>query len=905
VTIKDAGLPPNIGEFVDSFSGRACYGLGDIMGGYNERELDPASRPLTTFETVLGRLQLTRLPQGATNSVAVYQAQMTWILQEEIPDHVGIFIDDGGIKGPTSTYKNEKLLENPGMRRFVWEYAITLEQILFRIEEAGLTISGEMFACCVPALDIVGHIVSLEGRIMSKQKVNKILSWPTPRTKKDNRGFLGLCVYVRMFIMNFSAVALPLRRLTRLDVNFEWDNAAEDSFVLLKQIVGEEIFLKNLEYGEGAGKITLAVDSSFIAAGEVLMQEDKEGVMRPVIYESVGFSKRESRYSQSKLELCGVAKTLKKLQTILWGQHFELQVDTKALIEMINTPSLPSAPMTRWVAFIQLYFSFDLVHKPGKTFTMPDSLSRRPRDDDEEEPTEFDKEEAWVTPHPGLGAKESILAMYLPNQMEVNLTTLGLGIKKNKQKGFWKKMNEYLLNWRRPENCSDAEYVKIKRRSPNYFVEEEQLKKRKIPYNQVVVSDPAIENQILKSLHEDLGHRGMAKTYRRVKERFWWEGMKKMARKWVQTCDACQKQSKDLPKEEGIPTSTSTLFQRIVMDAVHVKAGRWKYMVVARDNFSGWAETVGLTKLKSKTIASWFISEWVCWYGIPKEVTVDGGGEFKKELQRAVKKTGIKMRIVTPYYPEAQGMIERGHKEIKDALIKMCGENGSKWKDYLPLVTFADPISTKQTTGYTPFELQFGQPAVLPVDLELRSYLSVAWTKVKTTSDLLSIRADQLAQREENIEKAKEKLKKAREQSVKYWDKRLAHRIQQPLNPGDLVLVYDKALENQWGLLFKNRWNGPYRVVEQINDGPYKLEELDGTHLARRYAASQVKRLFPRGEPLDKDRQNKDTEEQQDEQEEEQEENQDSNQIEEDEENEDGIEDEENEEDEEEAEVRS
>jgi hypothetical protein len=66
VTIKDAGLPPKIEEFVDSFSGRACYRLWDIMGGYDERELDPVSRPLTTFETVLGRLQLTRIPQGAT-----------------------------------------------------------------------------------------------------------------------------------------------------------------------------------------------------------------------------------------------------------------------------------------------------------------------------------------------------------------------------------------------------------------------------------------------------------------------------------------------------------------------------------------------------------------------------------------------------------------------------------------------------------------------------------------------------------------------------------------------------------------------------------------------------------------------------------------------------------------------
>ncbi|MBW0523277.1 hypothetical protein O181_062992 [Austropuccinia psidii MF-1] len=38
VTIQHEGLPPHIEELVDAFSGRACYGLGDIMGGYDERD---------------------------------------------------------------------------------------------------------------------------------------------------------------------------------------------------------------------------------------------------------------------------------------------------------------------------------------------------------------------------------------------------------------------------------------------------------------------------------------------------------------------------------------------------------------------------------------------------------------------------------------------------------------------------------------------------------------------------------------------------------------------------------------------------------------------------------------------------------------------------------------------------
>ncbi|MBW0463445.1 hypothetical protein O181_003160 [Austropuccinia psidii MF-1] len=92
---------------------------------------------------------------------------------------------------------------------------------------------------------------------------------------------------------------------------------------------------------------------------------------------------------------------------MLWGKHFELQVDAKALIEMINTPCLPNEPMTTWVAFIQL-LSFDLVHKLGRTFTMPDGLSRRQKggNEDESERDDFDEEEEWIKPHPVFGLKE-------------------------------------------------------------------------------------------------------------------------------------------------------------------------------------------------------------------------------------------------------------------------------------------------------------------------------------------------------------------------------------------------------------------------------------------------------------------------------------------------------------------
>ncbi|MBW0584516.1 hypothetical protein O181_124231 [Austropuccinia psidii MF-1] len=193
-------------------------------------------------------------------------------------------------------------------------------------------------------------------------------------------------------------------------------------------------------------------------------------------------------------------------------------------------------------------------------------------------------------------------------------------------------------------------------------------------------------------MHKELGHQGENETYGRIKKRYWWEVMKNIVKKWVKSCEEFQKRSHLQKKEEGKISATSTLFERVSMDAVHIKAGIWKYWVVARHDFSGWPETVALTRLRAKSVSEWFNSEWIFRYGAPKEVTVDGGEEFGKELQEAVKRAGSRFIITTPYYPEAQGMVERGHKKLKDALVKMCGENGSKWKEYLPIVILADRI---------------------------------------------------------------------------------------------------------------------------------------------------------------------------------------------------------------------
>jgi hypothetical protein len=120
-------------------------------------------------------------------------------------------------------------------------------------------------------------------------------------------------------------------------------------------------------------------------------------------------------------------------------------------------------------------------------------------------------------------------------------------------------------------------------------------------------------------------------------------------------------------------------------------------------------EAAPLVKLTAGTISKFLLEEWVYRYGSIKTVTADNGPEFKGEFINAVKSIGAEYKPPTPYYPEANGMIERGHRPLKDTLVKMCGKSGGKWREYLPLVLFSDRISTKRTTGYSPYELVFGQ----------------------------------------------------------------------------------------------------------------------------------------------------------------------------------------------------
>ena len=79
------------------------------------------------------------------------------------------------------------------------------------------------------------HVVSASGVFVDLEKVEAVMSWERPKSVFEIHSFLGLVGYYRRFIEDFSRLAVPMTRLTRKEVKFEWNDLCEGAFQELKR----------------------------------------------------------------------------------------------------------------------------------------------------------------------------------------------------------------------------------------------------------------------------------------------------------------------------------------------------------------------------------------------------------------------------------------------------------------------------------------------------------------------------------------------------------------------------------------------------------------------------------------------------------------------------------------------
>ena len=179
VTIHKSGVPPPADQVIEAMAGRACYSMLDLFVGYDHHTLNISSCDLTTIQSPIRAVRLTCLPQGWTNAGAIFHEDITFILEDEIPDVAWPFIDDCSIKGPPMRYETEEggcetIPDNSDIRRFIWEHLCDVHHVLHCLRCAGATVSAKKLFIAVPEVIILGHKCNYKGRVLDDLKITKI-----------------------------------------------------------------------------------------------------------------------------------------------------------------------------------------------------------------------------------------------------------------------------------------------------------------------------------------------------------------------------------------------------------------------------------------------------------------------------------------------------------------------------------------------------------------------------------------------------------------------------------------------------------------------------------------------------------------------------------------------------------
>jgi hypothetical protein len=205
VTIKNKYPLPRIDVLFDQLVGAKVFSKIDLRSGYHQIKIRASDIPKTAFSTQYGLYEFLVMSFGLTNAPAYFMYLMNSVFMNELDKFVVVFIDDILI------YSKSKA-----------EHTKHLRIVLQRLRDHKLYAKFSKCEFWLDRVKFLGHTISKEGISVDPSKAQEVMDWKPPKSVHQIRTFLGLAVFYRRFIPDFSRIAKPMTELLKKGVKFVW-----------------------------------------------------------------------------------------------------------------------------------------------------------------------------------------------------------------------------------------------------------------------------------------------------------------------------------------------------------------------------------------------------------------------------------------------------------------------------------------------------------------------------------------------------------------------------------------------------------------------------------------------------------------------------------------------------------
>ncbi|CAM4702436.1 unnamed protein product, partial [Caretta caretta] len=340
------------------------------------------------------------------------------------------------------------------------------------------------------------------------------------------------------------------------------------------------------------------------------------------------------------------------------------------------------------------------------------------------------------------------------------------------------------------------------------------------------------------------GHQGIRRTRQRLLQNFYWPGVFTTVRQYCRSCDPCQRVGKARDKGKAALRPLPIIeepFQKVAMDIVGplsrtTRSGK-KYILVVVDFATRYPEAVPLASIEADTVADALLTIFSR-VGFPKEVLTDQGSNFMSALLRCLwEKCGVRHDWASAYHPQSNGLVERFNGTLKMMLKTFMNQHPQDWDKYLPHLLFAYREVPQESTGFSPFELLYGRRVRGPLDLMRDEWEGKATPDGESVVEYVLIFRERLA---ELMGLARENLARAQKKQKVWYDRTARARA---YATGDPVMVLIPVRKNK----LQAAWEGPFKVVKQLNEVNYVVELSNRAHHRRVYHVNMMKPYYARG----------------------------------------------------------